>query len=285
MCDEIHAGPAQPTGNRPMIVAVCGKGGAGKTAISAAIVRTLLEDPARRVLAIDADPAAGLASALGVEVVRTVDDIRTDLIGHMQSADGSSRKELLSNLDYEVFEAVRERGNLAFLAIGRPEKEGCYCQVNDLLRDIIADLAENFDTVVIDGEAGIEQVNRRVMERVTHLLAVSDASARGINVAKAVRAVANSAVRYQRTGLILNRIRPDEDLRDLAIPDGLPCLGCVPEDETVRDADIHGRSLLDLSNSRFLDAVRDCLCRMGIVAQERANPGGFARAVRGDSGQ
>ena len=264
MCDHDHAGPSQPAGRRPTIVAVCGKGGAGKTSISAAIVRTLLEDPARRVLAIDADPAVGLASALGVEVTRTVDDIRTDLIGHMARDKGRSTRELLSNLDYEVFEAVRERGNLAFLAIGRPEKQGCYCQVNDLLRDIIADLAESFDAVVIDGEAGIEQVNRRVMERVTHLLVVSDASARGINVVRTIGSVANSAVQYERTGLILNRIRGEEELRGLAIPQEPPFLGWVPEDEAVREADIGGRSLLDLPRSRFTDAVRECLGRMGV---------------------
>ena len=273
MCDANHGESVQPTGNRPSIIAVCGKGGAGKTSISAAIVRTLLEDPARRVLAIDADPAVGLASALGVEVTRTVDDIRTDLIGKMESAKGSSRTELLSNLDYEVFEAISERGNLAFLAIGRPEREGCYCQVNDLLRDIIAGLAENFDAVVIDGEAGIEQVNRRVMEHVTHLLTVSDLSARGINVVKSIRKVASSAVHYETTGLILNRIRREEELRDIIIPDELSFLGWIPEDEAVRNADIHGRSLLDLPSSALHHAVRDCLCRAGVVgAYVQARP-------------
>src|SRR4030042_1176130 len=89
---------------------------------------------------------------------------------------------------------LEERGDLAFLAIGRPEKEGCYCQVNDFLREIIESAAKSFDYVVIDGEAGIEQVNRRVMERVTHLILISDASARGINVARTIQSVADKAM-------------------------------------------------------------------------------------------
>ena len=266
MCDEMREETAPAAGKRPVIIAVCGKGGTGKTSISAAIVRTLLEDPACRVLAIDADPAVGLASALGVDVTRTVDDIRSDLIARMGSAKGSNRKEVLSNLEYEVFEAVRERGHLAFLAIGRPEEKGCYCQVNDLLRDIITDLAAGFDAVVIDGEAGVEQVNRRVMEHVTHLLLVSDASARGLNVVKAIRNVAKAAVRCQQTGLILNRIRQKEEFRSLPIAQEPDCLGWIPENDAVREADIAGRSLLDLPDSRFLDAVRQCLRRAGIVA-------------------
>ena len=81
-------------------------------------------------------------------------------------------------------------------AIGRPEKDGCYCQVNHILKDLIASVADNFDYVVIDGEAGIEQVNRRVMEKVTHLLLVSDASRKGINVVQTIKEVSGSAIEY-----------------------------------------------------------------------------------------
>ena len=208
----------------------------------------------------------GLAAALGVEVARTVDDIRSDLIREMESGSVASKRELLAKLDYEVFEAVRERGNLAFLAIGRPEKEGCYCHVNDLLRDIIGTLTGSFDAVVLDGEAGIEQINRRVLERVTHLLEISDASARGLNVARTIQGVARAAVRCERAGLILNRIRGEAELGKLAIPAELTLLGRVFEDQAVRDAGIDGASLLGLPDGRFLTAVRACLSRIGIPA-------------------
>lgn len=241
------------------VIAICGKGGVGKTSISAMLVRSFSRNPRNRVLAIDADPAVGLAAALGVEVHKTVDDIRNDLIRKVTSGKAPGRADMLAMLDYEMFSALREHGNLAFLAIGRPEKEGCYCQVNHILKDVIASVAGNFDFVVIDGEAGIEQVNRRVMKTVTHLLLVSDASARGINVARTIRSVAETAVGSTHAGLIFNRIRDAAEYARLRIPDNIDCLGWLPEDGTIRSADIDGRSILDLGDSPAFQALEVCL--------------------------
>ena len=74
----------------PKIIAVAGKGGVGKTSISAAFVRLLTEAyPDKRILAIDADPAVGLSTALGVEVKETLDDIRKSIVSrHRPAGDG-----------------------------------------------------------------------------------------------------------------------------------------------------------------------------------------------------
>ncbi len=246
------------------MIAVCGKGGVGKTSLSALIVRLALENPDRRVLAIDADPAVGLASALGVSVHKTVDDIRNDLIARVQEGKSADRQTILSRLDYELFSALKERDNLAFLAIGRPEKEGCYCQVNHILKDIIADLSGNFDVVVIDGEAGIEQVNRRVMEKVTHLLLVSDASARGLNVARTIKDVSDGTIDYEAAGLIVNRVRDEVEMGGIDMVPGLDCLGWIPEDDVVRRADMAGTSLLDIKDPPALGSIRKCLAQFGL---------------------
>lgn len=244
---------------RAHIIAVCGKGGVGKTSISAMIVKILSANPQHKVLAIDADPAVGLASALGITVHKTVDDIRNDLIRQLKDGVSGDKSELISKLDYEIFSALAEKINLAFLAIGRPEKEGCYCQVNHMLKDLIVSLADNFDYVVIDGEAGIEQVNRRVMEKVTHLILVSDASRKGINVVQTIKEIAESAILYEKNGLIVNRIRSQSEWERISLPTGLHCLGWIPEDDTIRSFDIDGRSILEIEDSPAVAAVKNCL--------------------------
>jgi CO dehydrogenase maturation factor len=117
------------SGGRPVaetgIMALCGKGGVGKTSVSAIMVKLLAKKHHAKILAIDADPAVGLATALGVSVMRTVNDIRNDLISNLKN--GGKDRETIRNLDYEVFGALKEQDGYALLAIGRPEDEGCFC--------------------------------------------------------------------------------------------------------------------------------------------------------------
>jgi len=246
-------------GKPAAMIAVCGKGGVGKTSISAAMVRILTRDRQKRVLAIDADPAVGLASALGIAAGKTVDDIRNNLIQRLEQGETGDKQAVVSRLDYELFEALIEHENLAFLAIGRPEKEGCYCQVNHILKDIIASVAGQFDYVVIDGEAGIEQVNRRVMEKVSHLLLVADPSAKALHVAQTIQQVAREAVNYRKSGLIVNRCQNGTEIEDIVIPQTLQYLGWIPEDNVIRVCDIQGGSILDIPDCAALGAVEKCL--------------------------
>ncbi len=155
------------------ILTVAGKGGVGKTSICASIVRLLVEQyPDKKILAIDADPAVGLSVALGVDVKLTLDDIRMSIVDSVENGETKEALELLSEARFRIFDALVEMPGFAFLAIGRPESSGCYCKVNSYLKEVISILANSFDYVVIDGEAGIEQIQRRVMEKVTHLILV-----------------------------------------------------------------------------------------------------------------
>ena len=240
------------------IIAVCGKGGVGKTSISALIIRLLLEQKNARILAIDADPAIGFSTALGVLVGKTVDDVRNELIEATKGGLKEDKLSILSRLDYKVFEAMEEKDGFAFLAIGRPETDGCYCKVNSYLKEIIEGLAAQFDYVVIDGEAGIEQVNRRVMEKVTHLLLVSDASIKGSNVIKTISKVADKVVKYDRAGVILNRLKNEDELKRVDL-DGLELLGFLAEDDMIRNFDIEGKPLVRLPDGRSVEALRKML--------------------------
>ena len=246
------------------IISLCGKGGVGKTTASALIIRALSENPHNQVLAIDADPAVGLATALNIEVKTTVDNIRNEFIELVKTGKSGDKEEVLSLLDYEMTGALHETGNLVFLSIGRPETDGCYCQVNEILKDIIASIAENFDYVIIDAEAGVEQVNRRVLEKVTHLILISDLSVKGIKVADTIYKVAGEAVRFDRAGLIINRVSDTEDLKRITLPLGIPFLGYIPEDNEIRNADIEGKNFLTMPGTASLEAVKQALKAIGI---------------------
>ena len=75
-------------GEKAKILAVAGKGGVGKTSVAATMVRLLTQAcPHKRILAIDADPAVGLSTALGIEVGTTVDDIRRSVVEAAEEGD------------------------------------------------------------------------------------------------------------------------------------------------------------------------------------------------------
>jgi len=250
------------------IIAMCGKGGVGKTSVSALMVKLLTQRNNKKILAIDADPAVGLATALGVTVRKTVDDIRKDLIEKIKAGKSKGNKETGKLLDYELFDALEECDGFALLAIGRPEDEGCYCRVNSLLKDIIGDLACMFDIVLIDGEAGIEQINRRVMKTVDHLIMVSDTSVKGIGVANTIAQVAdkNKAVEFKSMGLVLNRVRDESEVENIRTRSTLDIYGWIREDDDIHDFDFKGKSLTGIPDtSPTLNVIENILTRMNVL--------------------
>ncbi len=252
--------------NKAKIITVAGKGGVGKTSISASIVRLLVEGyPDKRILAIDADPAVGLSVALGVDVKLTLDDIRMSIVDSVENGDTKEALELLSEARFRIFDALVEMPGFAFLAIGRPESSGCYCKVNSYLKEVIGILANSFDYVVIDGEAGIEQIQRRVMEKVTHLLLITDQSKKGEQVLETIKSVADELISYDRIGVIVNRMTNPE-LKDLVNVPGVEVLAYIPADSGFAANDIKGKSVLELpADSVMLKGVKEALQKIEIL--------------------
>lgn len=236
----------------PTIIALTGKGGVGKTSISATIVKILTEKyPDKKILAIDADPAIGLATALGITPKITLDDIRSEIIASVENGATKDAMELVSESRYKIFEAIVQREGFAFLAIGRPEAEGCYCRINSYLKNVIEMVSSQFDFVVIDGEAGIEQINRRVMQKVTHLLLISDASRKGIEVIKTIRDVAGEMVEFDKVGAFLNRIEDMSLIENIEMGD-IELLGVLPSDSNILSFDAKGRNFMELPDDSAL---------------------------------
>lgn len=200
VCSKSHPGHR--------VIAICGKGGVGKTAFSALATHALLHRPdTGRLLVVDADPAFGLALALGINTDRTIAQVREQLLEAARGSSLEAEQELAHNLDYMVFESLIETDEFAFLAMGRSRDLGCYCSVNDLLRDAMEILVQEFDTVLIDGEAGLEQINRQVVASVDDLVIVSDGSLRGQKTVETIVLMAqeNDIVSQGHVHLVLNR--------------------------------------------------------------------------------
>ena len=248
------------------IIAVAGKGGVGKTSLAATMVRLLVEaHPDKKILAIDADPAVGLSTALGIAVETTVDDIRKAVVAAAQEGDGGSALELLGEARYRIFDALVETEGFSFIAVGRPEAAGCYCKVNSYLKVVIGILSENFDYVVIDGEAGIEQINRRVMEKVTHLLLVTDSSRKGTQVIQTIRQVADELVMYEQLGAVANRL-PSVEVKEYLDMGDIPVLAYIPSDTSLAEFDLKGENVFYLpEDSAMVRGTREALEGMGLL--------------------
>ena len=256
-----------------MIVSLAGKGGSGKTALAALLLKAALQDPSRRVLVIDADSSMGLPFALGVKVVRTVGDVRDGII-----KDPHRRKEVMDLPIKEVVaEALQPGHGFDLLVMGRGEGPGCYCGINDLLKYGIETLSEQYDLTIVDGEAGPEQVSRRVLSNVDNLLIVSDMSQRGLHTAQLIWEVAsgNLLAKDARIGVVLNKVKPESaGLLDQARRMGMEVWGCVPADEELSGSDTSGAPLVGLSNAcpAFV-AVLELAQRIGLLPSGMAEPG------------
>lgn len=248
------------------IIAVAGKGGVGKTSISATIVKLLVEKyPDKKILAIDADPAVGLSTALGIDVKMTIDDIRKEIVSTVEDGQTKAAIELLGDARYKIFDALVETDGFAFIAVGRPESAGCYCKINSYLKEVISLLSGEFDYVIIDGEAGIEQINRRVMEKVTHLLLITDASKKGTQVIHTIKRVADELVMYEKIGAIVNRL-PDENIIKYIDTQGIPVLSYIPSDANLAIFDIEGKNIITLPDqSNIVKGVTEALENIELI--------------------
>ncbi len=248
-----------------MIIAVSGKGGTGKTLLSSLLIKELSEK-GKDVLAIDADPDSNLPEALGVEVLKTVGDVREEL--KIDTAQGNIPKEMnkWDILDYKIMEAVIETPKFDLLVMGRPEGSGCYCAVNNILRKIIETLSKNYDYIVIDTEAGLEHLSRRTTQNVDTMLVVTDKSKRGMLTAQRIGELATELdINFKNKFLVVNRITPkNEDLILKKAKDtGIEIIGTIYEDGQIAEYDVEGIPLINLSNdSESVQTVSNIVSRI-----------------------
>lgn len=253
------------------VVAVAGKGGTGKTTLAALLVRAFLKRGIRPILAVDADPNTNLPEKLGVRAETTIGDLREDTLdASFRASSGVSKPE---RLELALQQAIAEGDGIDVLVMGRGEGPGCYCSVNNLLRQFLGKIRRNYERVVIDNEAGMEHLSRRTDGKVDTLLITSDTTPVGLRAAKQVYQLA----RKQRLAasacwLVLTRTsgprscdRGDARLSEEIRATDLRVAGEVPADASVAQFTLDDRPLLQLPDaSPAVSATEEIVSRLGL---------------------
>lgn len=243
------------------VIGITGKGGVGKTTFTALLIRAVINRKLGVVLAVDADPNYNLNQKLGVEVENTIGSLREDIVKAVDSLPQSMSKQ--DYVDYQIRMALSESEDFDLLVMGRQEGPGCYCYINNILRTYVDSLAENYDFVVIDNEAGMEHLSRRTTKKMDLLFIVTDSSKIGIETAGRIRTLADEMeLKIGKIVLVINRAKDDTLVKSKEEIDrhGFDYVHAVPYDEVVEEHNNQGRSLLSLpDDSKAIFEVRNLL--------------------------
>lgn len=235
-----------------MKLAVSGKGGVGKTTFSALLIRTL-NDQGKKVLAIDADPDANLAAALGIpnsEDIIPIAEMKDLIFERTEAKPGTIGGffKLNPKVD-DLPEALSARlGNIKLMRLGGVKKggSGCICPESTLLRALVMHVVLARDEVVVmDMEAGIEHLGRATAKAVDKLIVVVEPGRRSIDTANHIRKLAGE-IGLADIRIVGNKIRGPQDEAFLrAHLSDFSFLGFIPYDPALIEADLSGTSPYD----------------------------------------
>ena len=227
-----------------MKIAVTGKGGVGKTTISAALCYGFAEK-GYTVVAIDADPDANLASALGfpeeqkLTPIIELHDLIEERTGAKPGTSGGYFK-LNPKVDDLPEKLWAEHNGIKLMLMGSVKKGGggCVCPESVLLKSLVQNLLlYRKEVVIMDMEAGVEHLGRATAAAVNQFIMVVEPGMRSIETALKIKGLADD-LGVKQVSAIANKIRKESD-RDFFLNrmDGISLLGSIPYDEDVIEAD------------------------------------------------
>jgi CO dehydrogenase maturation factor len=242
-------------------VAVAGKGGTGKTTLSALTILTLRELGKGPILAIDADPDSNLSTLLGVVPAKSLGDLRDDVLKEMKALPAGMTKASFVELGLQGI--VAEADGYDLLVMGRGEGSRCYCYLNTMVRKFTDELNPTYAWVVIDNEAGLEHISRRTTHRIDSLIVVVNDSPLSLDSAQKIDALSASFKdRIGKRYVVANNVREHrrDDVRRRLEGLSLEYLCDLPYDPEMESLVYRGAPLTELSgDSPLRERVRSIL--------------------------
>lgn len=237
-----------------MKFAITGKGGVGKTTLTA-LMAQLYADMGRQVLAVDADPSPCLAGALGfpssvrklLHPISEMDDLIEERTGAKPGMVGGffTLNPRVDDIP-ERFSIVHR--NVRLLEMGSVDigGSGCICPEGAMLKTLFTHLLFRKDEILLlDMYAGVEHLGRATVDFVDAMIVVVEPTQRSLGTAAQIKKLAND-IGLTRLFLVGNKIRDEEEKNFLENETpGIPLLGFLPADLAVQEADRLGIPVFD----------------------------------------
>jgi CO dehydrogenase maturation factor len=245
-------------------IAVAGKGGTGKTTISALLISALVQMKKGPVLAVDADPDSNLGSLLGVQAKQSIGDLREEVLKEMKNLPAGMTKA--NYVEAGLHQLIEEADGFDLITMGKGEGAGCYCSLNNIIRKFSGDLTPSYPWVIIDNEAGLEHISRRTTSNIDALLIVVTENPLSLQSARSIEDITqylDSRIRKQY--LVTNMVRDDRLDAIRSRLDGLKTeyLCNIPFDEKLEEHIFNGESVFALTDSPVMDIMKNILEKVG----------------------
>ncbi|MFX1303408.1 MAG: AAA family ATPase [Promethearchaeota archaeon] len=241
-------------------IAFTGKGGVGKTTCLILFLKFLIESKKEyRILVIDADPDANIADVIGKEI-----HFKDTIAGKMTNL----RKKIKMNIIFpyndkkqaieaEIFNCFIHLKSFDVIEMGRTEGEGCYCNVNNVLKNALDIISENYDLVLVDTPAGLEHFARKTGKDISDLMIIVDPSKMAFHTLKRILEVSKEvSLKFKNYWVLGNRfstVNKEILIKKLNFSDEreIKLLGFIPEDEEIMKYNLLGKNLLKLSSENI----------------------------------
>ena len=237
-----------------MKIAITGKGGVGKTTLTALLAQ-VCADRGRQVLAADADPSPCLAGALGfpaelrarLHPIAEMDELILERTGARPGQLGGffTLNPRVDDIP-ERFSVVHRGVRLLEMGSVDLGGSGCICPESAMLKTLFTHLLfRKDDILMLDMYAGVEHLGRATVDFVDAMLVVVEPTRRSLGTAEQIKGLAHD-IGLTRLWLVGNKVRNPEEAAFLEQETpGLPVLGLLPADLAVQEADRTGVAVYD----------------------------------------